>query len=113
MSTPGGARTGAARLLGRVLVPPRGDSPGWRGRRRGEAGLLPLLLVVCDAWELWFAFDCGGEGFGIVGPMIIGGTVELDTSYRLLAVLPMLVDWMGLEFKEWVEKCVGQIETAK
>ena len=66
---------------------------------------LPVLLVVCENWELYFAFDKGGE-FEVCGPLEIGSTVTVDGSYRLLEVLRLLASWVASEFCGWVERCV-------
>lgn len=67
---------------------------------------LPVLLVVCEKWELYFAFDRENE-IHVCGPLEIGSTVTVDGSYRLLAVIRLLADWVGQEFREWVERCVS------
>ncbi|RYO77728.1 hypothetical protein DL766_005245 [Monosporascus sp. MC13-8B] len=78
----------------------------------GDAGIptnlpfLPVLLVVCENWELYFAFDGDGE-FEVCGPLEIGSTVTVDGSYRLLAVLRLLAGWVAGEFRGWVERCVA------
>ena len=54
--------------------------------------VLPVLLVIGDAWELWFAMD-GEKDIRVVGPLDIGSTASLDRSYRLLAALRRLVAW--------------------
>ncbi|KAL2159465.1 hypothetical protein VTH06DRAFT_2470 [Thermothelomyces fergusii] len=55
---------------------------------------LPVLLVVCEKWELHFASDRGGE-FEACGPLEIGSTVTVDGSYRLLEVLRLLAGWVA------------------
>ncbi|KAJ3455186.1 hypothetical protein MRS44_013786 [Fusarium solani] len=67
---------------------------------------LPVLLVVCENWELYFAFDRDGE-VEVCGPLEIGSTVTVDGSYRLLAVLRLLAGWVNQEFRGWVERCVS------
>ncbi|KAI0835669.1 hypothetical protein F5Y06DRAFT_124015 [Hypoxylon sp. FL0890] len=64
---------------------------------------MPVILAVCDRWELHFAFD-GDDEIEICGGLDIGGTGHLDAAYRLLAVLRVLVDsWMATRFLQWVE----------
>ncbi|KAK3303918.1 uncharacterized protein B0T15DRAFT_557328 [Chaetomium strumarium] len=76
-----------------------------------EAGIptnlpfLPVLLVVCEKWELYFAFD-RDSGFEVCGPLETGSTVTVDGSYRLLEVLRLLAGWVAGEFRGWVERCV-------
>ena len=67
---------------------------------------LPILLVVCENWELHFAFDKGSE-FEVCGPLEVGSTVTVDGSYRLLAVARLLAGWVDGEFRQWVEQCVA------
>lgn len=67
---------------------------------------LPVLLVVCENWELYFAFDRDVE-FEVCGPLEIGSTVTVDGSYRLLEVLRLLAGWVEGEFRGWVERCVA------
>ncbi|GKU23081.1 unnamed protein product [Fusarium langsethiae] len=68
--------------------------------------LMPVLLVVCARWELHFAFD-NGTHYDVVGPVDVGGTGTVEDMYRLLAVLKLLGNWVGGEFREWVRQCVG------
>ncbi|KAK4140382.1 uncharacterized protein C8A04DRAFT_39916 [Dichotomopilus funicola] len=67
---------------------------------------LPILLVMCEKWELYFAFDRDGE-FEVCGPLDIGSTVTVDDSYRLLEVLRLLAGWVAGEFRGWIERCVA------
>ncbi|KAM0255998.1 hypothetical protein ACHAPA_012322, partial [Fusarium lateritium] len=67
--------------------------------------LMPVLLVVCAKWELHFALDQGSH-YEVVGPVDIGGTGTVEDMYRLLAVLRLLGNWVGSEFREWVRQCV-------
>ncbi len=67
---------------------------------------LPVLLVVCENWELYFAFDRDGE-FEVCGPLEIGSTVTVDGSYRLLEVLRLLASWVAGDFCGWVERCIA------
>ncbi len=67
---------------------------------------LPVLLVVCENWELYFAFDREGE-FEVCGPLEIGSTVTVDGSYRLLEVLRLLASWVAGDFRGWVERCIA------
>ncbi|KXX75012.1 hypothetical protein MMYC01_203929 [Madurella mycetomatis] len=67
---------------------------------------LPVLLLVCEKWELYFAFDRDGE-FEVCGPLEIGSTVTVDGSYHLLEVLRLLAGWVAGEFRGWVERCVA------
>ncbi|RSL77843.1 hypothetical protein CDV31_017304, partial [Fusarium ambrosium] len=64
---------------------------------------LPALLVVCENWELYFAFDKESE-VEVCGPLKIGSTVTVDGSYCLLAVLGLLAGWVNQEFRGWVER---------
>ncbi|KAH6874266.1 hypothetical protein B0T10DRAFT_541182 [Thelonectria olida] len=57
---------------------------------------LPVLLVVCENWELYFAFNRESE-IEVCGPLEIGSTVTVDGSYRLLAVLQLLGGWVTSE----------------
>ncbi|KAF5988536.1 hypothetical protein FBULB1_1412 [Fusarium bulbicola] len=68
--------------------------------------LMPVLLVVCTRWELHFAFN-NGTHYDIVGPVDVGGTGTVEDMYRLLAVLRLLGNWVGGEFREWVRHCIG------
>ncbi|KAJ4319436.1 hypothetical protein N0V84_006338 [Fusarium piperis] len=67
---------------------------------------LPVVLVVCENWELYFAFDRESE-IHVCGPLEIGSTLTVDGSYRLLAAIRLLAGWVGQEFREWVERCVS------
>ncbi|KAL2187111.1 hypothetical protein L209DRAFT_752975 [Thermothelomyces heterothallicus CBS 203.75] len=67
---------------------------------------LPVLLVICENWELYFAFDRDDE-FEVCGPLEIGSTVTVDGSYRLLEVLRLLAGWVAGEFRGWVARCVA------
>jgi hypothetical protein len=67
---------------------------------------LPVLLVVCENWELYFAFDREGE-FEVCGPLEVGSTVAVDGSYRLLEVLRLLASWVAGDFRGWVERCIA------
>lgn len=67
---------------------------------------LPVLLVVCETWELYFAFDKDDE-FEVCGPSEIGSTVTVDGSYRVLGVLRLLARWVAGEFRNWAERCVA------
>ncbi|KLU90777.1 hypothetical protein MAPG_10628 [Magnaporthiopsis poae ATCC 64411] len=62
---------------------------------------LPLVLVEESNWELYFACDEGRE-IQMVGPMQIGSTDDMLSSYTLLAVLRELVAWVDTQFREWV-----------
>ncbi|KAK4441963.1 hypothetical protein QBC34DRAFT_314073, partial [Podospora aff. communis PSN243] len=78
--------------------------------RTGVAGtprlpFLPVLLVVCESWELYFAFDREAD-FEVCGPLEIGGTKTVEGTYRLLQVLRLLAEWVAGEFCQWVESCV-------
>jgi hypothetical protein len=67
---------------------------------------VPVLLVVADAWQLWFAVD-GERQIDVLGPVNCGGTSTLDDAYRLFAVLRRLVKWVGKGgFRAWVEEMV-------
>lgn len=67
---------------------------------------IPVLLVVADAWQLWFAVD-GESRIDVLGPVNCGGTSTLDDAYRLFAVLRRLVKWVGKGgFRTWVEEMV-------
>ncbi|KAI8648935.1 hypothetical protein NCS56_01510700 [Fusarium sp. Ph1] len=91
-----------AAWYGRVAkYEPLASSPGNSER----LPFLPVLLVVCESWELYFAFDAGSE-FEVCGPLEIGSTMTVEGSYRLLAVLRLLADWVDGEFRNWVERCV-------
>lgn len=86
----------------------------WFGRVRMFQGLddgkggaptlpvIPLLIVVAEAWELWFAVDLGDD-VRVYGPVKCGDTASVDGAYQLLAVLRLLVGWMGSDFRRWVE----------
>ncbi|UPK92543.1 hypothetical protein LCI18_003478 [Fusarium solani-melongenae] len=80
----------------------------WPSEGAGTLGLpfLPVFLVVCEKWELYFAFDRKSE-IHVCGPLEIGSTVTVDGSYRLLAVIRLLAGWVSQEFREWVERCVS------
>ncbi|KAH8745999.1 hypothetical protein F5883DRAFT_586044 [Diaporthe sp. PMI_573] len=68
---------------------------------------IPVLLVVADAWQLWFAVD-GERQIDVLGPVNCGGTSTLDDAYRLFAVLRRLVKWVGNGgFRAWVEEMVS------
>lgn len=67
---------------------------------------IPVLLVMADAWQLWFAVD-GESRVDVLGPVNCGGTSTLDDAYRLFAVLRRLVKWVGKGgFRTWVEELV-------
>ncbi|KAF9766553.1 hypothetical protein IL306_001023 [Fusarium sp. DS 682] len=67
---------------------------------------LPVVLVVCENWELYFAFD-KEDRFEVCGPVGIGNTKSIEHLYQLLAVLRLLGGWMRGEFRDWVEHCVS------
>ncbi|EXK76908.1 hypothetical protein FOQG_18361 [Fusarium oxysporum f. sp. raphani 54005] len=70
---------------------------------------LPVLLVVCENWELYFAFN-KEDRFEVCGPVGIGNTKSIEHLYQLLAVLRLLGGWMRGEFRDWVEHCVTRGE---
>ncbi|RSL71774.1 hypothetical protein CEP53_001348 [Fusarium sp. AF-6] len=70
---------------------------------------LPVLLVVREDWELYFAFDRESE-IHVCGPLEIGSTGTVDGSCRLLAVIRLLAGWFNEEFREWVERYVTKHE---
>lgn len=77
------------------------------GRSYMHSPCIPVLLVVADAWQLWFAHEQEG-GITVVGPLNCGGTSTLDDAYRLFAVLRLLIKWVGQGgFRQWVEELVG------
>ncbi|EWZ27812.1 uncharacterized protein FOBCDRAFT_227427 [Fusarium oxysporum Fo47] len=67
---------------------------------------LPVILVVCENWELYFAFN-KEDRFEVCGPVGIGNTKSIEHFYQLLAVLRLLGGWMRGEFRDWVEHCVS------
>ncbi|KAI0537854.1 hypothetical protein GGR58DRAFT_470108 [Xylaria digitata] len=85
-------------------------SPPPPGRQQGQRvdmvpSVLPVLIVVADSWELWFA-SRGRTDFEVCGPLDIGSTKNMEECYRLLAALRALVSWVSLDFREWVEGVV-------
>jgi len=102
----GSRRRSPRRKRGRQ--PDQRDSPASVADAEAPATLpfLPVLLVVCENWELHFAFDRGGQ-FEVCGPLEIGSTMTVDGSYRLLAVLRLLAGWVAGGFRGWVEQCVA------
>ncbi|KAI3322308.1 hypothetical protein HD806DRAFT_501668 [Xylariaceae sp. AK1471] len=89
------------------LFPPPSPPGQPQGQQRVSAvpSVLPVLIVVADSWELWFA-SRGEMGFEVCGPLDIGSTKNMEECYRLLAALRVLVSWMSLDFREWVEGIV-------
>ncbi|KAI0537742.1 hypothetical protein GGR58DRAFT_470610 [Xylaria digitata] len=69
--------------------------------------VIPILLVEAKSWELYFAFDTVSQ-YEVCGPVEIGSTSNLDSAYRLLAVLRILAHWMATDFLKWVEDCLKQ-----
>ncbi len=47
-----------------------------------------------------------GTSFEVCGPLRLGDTRDIKDCYRLLAALRVLVSWMSLDFREWVESIV-------
>ncbi|KAI0407392.1 hypothetical protein F4802DRAFT_553545 [Xylaria palmicola] len=91
------------------LFPPTPLPPGQQqGQQRVGArpSVLPVLIVVADSWELWFASQ-GEADFEVSGPLDIGSTKNMEECYRLLAALRALVSWVALDFREWVEGIVS------
>ncbi|KAJ8131075.1 hypothetical protein O1611_g2557 [Lasiodiplodia mahajangana] len=86
---------------------PPSTSPELQQRQEGSAvpPVLPVLIVVADTWELWFALRKETD-FEVCGPLEIGRTRNTEECYRLLAALRVLVDWMSSDFREWVEGIV-------
>jgi len=76
--------------------------------RPGQVSLpvIPLVLVVREVWELWFAID-KGDYIDIYGNCMIGNTDSLDDAYKLLASLQTLSSWMASDFRRWVEQVVN------
>ncbi len=67
--------------------------------------VLPVLIVDAGSWDLWFA-SREGTSFEVCGPLRLGDTRDIKDCYRLLAALRVLVSWMSLDFREWVESIV-------
>ncbi|KAI0813665.1 hypothetical protein GGR55DRAFT_687343 [Xylaria sp. FL0064] len=84
------------------LFPP---PPPGQQRVGAVPSVLPVLIVIADSWELWFA-SREGTDFEVCGPLDIGSTKNMEECYRLLAALRVLVSWMSLDFREWVEGIV-------
>lgn len=104
-----------AAWFGRVASFPRPSAAGASGSGSGSTGkgaspnklpFMPILLVVCDVWELFFAFD-RDDAFEVCGPLNIGSTNSLDGAYRLQAVLRLLAGWVAGGFRDWVSQCVA------
>ncbi|KAI6306923.1 hypothetical protein MCOR29_009904 [Pyricularia oryzae] len=62
---------------------------------------LPVLLVAHHNWNLFFACN-RGERINMVPFGPIGGTWKLSETYKLLANLRALVDWVDECFREWM-----------
>ncbi|KIH94913.1 hypothetical protein SPBR_03748 [Sporothrix brasiliensis 5110] len=67
--------------------------------------MLPLLLVLSDTWDCYFACRVDNE-IRIVGPLQSGSTANLASAYRLYAVLEELSRYVNKEFRQWVEELV-------
>lgn len=67
---------------------------------------LPLLLVVADDWQLWFAID-QEDRVDVFGPVNLGKTSNLQSAYRVLGALRVLGAWMETEFQEWVRQILN------
>ncbi|OAA63480.1 hypothetical protein SPI_03643 [Niveomyces insectorum RCEF 264] len=67
--------------------------------------MLPLLLVLSDAWDCYFACRIEGE-IRIVGPLRGGSTANLASAYRVCAVLKEMSRYVNEEFRRWVEQLV-------
>lgn len=70
------------------------DSASWFRRVAKFEGskklpFLPILLVVCENWELYFAFN-KQDRFEVCGPVGIGNTKSIEHLHQLLAVLRLL-----------------------
>ncbi|KAI0872240.1 hypothetical protein GGS24DRAFT_468232 [Hypoxylon argillaceum] len=80
-----------------------------QGQGQQQAGtvpyVLPVLIVVADSWEVWFA-SRGEADIEVAGPVRLGSTENVEACYRLLAGLRVLVNWMSSDFREWVEGIV-------
>ncbi|EPE05604.1 hypothetical protein F503_02343 [Ophiostoma piceae UAMH 11346] len=68
--------------------------------------MLPLLLVLSDTWDCYFACRVDGE-IRIVGPLRSGSTANLASAYRVRAVLGEMSRYVNEEFRHWVEHLVG------
>ncbi|KAF2970784.1 hypothetical protein GQX73_g2845 [Xylaria multiplex] len=86
------------------LFPPPTQQQGQQ-RVGAVPSVLPVLIVVADSWELWFA-SRGETDLEVCGPLDIGSTRNMEECYRLLAALRVLVSWMSSDFREWVEGVV-------
>ncbi|KAI1121445.1 hypothetical protein F5Y10DRAFT_256320 [Nemania abortiva] len=84
--------------------PPAGPGQGQQ-RDREVPPVLPVLIVVANSWELWFASQAATD-FEVCGPLNIGSTLSIEDCYRLLAALRVLVSWMSTDFRKWVESAV-------
>lgn len=90
-----------AAWFGRVASFPStaSDSPS------GKLPFVPVIIVVCDAWELFFAFE-SADSYKVYGPVKIGRTDCLNDAYRLLTVLRLLSRWVVSDFRDWVRRRV-------
>ncbi|KAL2889848.1 hypothetical protein HOO65_020390 [Ceratocystis lukuohia] len=69
--------------------------------------VLPLISAEGDIWRLFFACRDDFEQVVIVGPVVIGSTAMVQETYRLVAVLQVLGEWLHREFRAWIENLVS------
>ncbi|KAL1892441.1 hypothetical protein Cpir12675_004524 [Ceratocystis pirilliformis] len=69
--------------------------------------VLPLISAEGDMWRLFFACRDDFEQVVIVGPVVIGSTAMVQETYRLVAVLQVLGEWLHREFRVWIENLVS------
>ncbi|KAL8380652.1 hypothetical protein RB595_005091 [Gaeumannomyces hyphopodioides] len=67
---------------------------------------LPLLLCQGYAWNLYFACDRGSE-IEILGPISLGGTHDLPSTYSLFSALQELCRWVDGPFRRWLVTMLG------
>lgn len=63
---------------------------------------VPAVLVNGHSWRLLF-FCNRGDYFACVGEIPMGETTTLTGTYKVLAVLRLLVRWVDKDLREWFE----------
>ncbi|KLU91730.1 hypothetical protein MAPG_10679 [Magnaporthiopsis poae ATCC 64411] len=77
-----------------------------------RGGIMTLPLLVCNghAWSLYFACDRGIK-IEMIGPISLGGTYSLSSTYALFAALQELCRWVGGPFREWLGTALKEEST--
>ncbi|TLS20602.1 uncharacterized protein PpBr36_11059 [Pyricularia pennisetigena] len=78
------------------------QSSTYRQTKFGMLQAVPAVLVNGHSWRLLF-FCNRGDYFACVGEIPMGETTTLTGTYKVLAVLRLLVRWVDKDLREWFE----------